>query len=234
MTTGCNGGWLTDPKAYFFADVIGRAEGSPAPDWKQVLESLPARGMGINPKPGEIQPPDAPFYGITVMIDAGGNARGRIWLPTNVPVMHDGNAWYTHEFQVIADGPTPGSFVWAWIDKGGAPYSPHACDNGTVPPKPPIEPPSSDLEDRVARLESAVVDLTAIVQQHKELFDHLVVAGQTAARSLPVFGSHSHGIRERVVDGRTLPASREVDIEEPVGTFYVVVNGKKFPVLYQP
>jgi hypothetical protein len=61
------------------------------------------------------------------MIDAGQNARGRIWLPTDVPVMHDENAWFTHEIQVIADGPTPGSMIWAWIDKGGAPYAPRPC-----------------------------------------------------------------------------------------------------------
>ena len=126
QVSGCVNGVLADPRAYFFS-LIGRTEGSPAPDWKAVLESLPGRGMGINPKPGEIQPANAPHYGITVMIDAGNNARGRIWLPADVPVMADGNAWFTHEIQVIADGPTPGSMVWAWIDKGGAPYAPRPC-----------------------------------------------------------------------------------------------------------
>ena len=86
QVSGCVNGVLADPRAYFFS-LIGRTEGSPAPDWKAVLESLPGRGMGINPKPGEIQPLNAPHYGITVMIDAGNNARGRIWLPTDVPVM---------------------------------------------------------------------------------------------------------------------------------------------------
>jgi hypothetical protein len=124
--SGCVNGVLADPRAYFFS-LIDRTDGSPAPDWKAVLESLPGRGMGTNPKPGEIQPQNAPHYGITVMIDAGQNARGRIWLPTDIPVMQDGNAWFTHEIQVIADGPTPGSFVWAWIDKGGAPYAPRPC-----------------------------------------------------------------------------------------------------------
>jgi hypothetical protein len=124
---GCVNGVLADPRAYFFS-LIDRTEGSPAPDWKTVLESLPARGMGINPKPGEIQPPNAPHYGITVMIDASQNARGRIWLPSDVPAVQDGIAWYTHEIQVIADGPAPGSMVWAWIDKGGAPYAPRPCE----------------------------------------------------------------------------------------------------------
>ena len=130
QVSGCVDGVLADPHAYFFS-LIGRTDGSPAPDWKAVLESLPGRGMGINPKPGEIQPLNAPHYGITLMIDAGGNARGRIWLPTDVPTVdHNGNQWFTHEFQVIADGPTPGSFVWAWQDKGGAPYAPRPCQQG--------------------------------------------------------------------------------------------------------
>ena len=85
QVSGCVNGVLADPRAYFFS-LIGRTEGSPAPDWKAVLESLPGRGMGINPKPGERQPLNAPHYGITVMIDAGNNARGRIWLPTDLPV----------------------------------------------------------------------------------------------------------------------------------------------------
>ena len=127
--SGCVDGVLADPRAYFFS-LIGSSEGSPAPDWKAVLESLPGRGMGTNPKPGEKQPLNAPHYGITVMIDAGGNARGRIWLPADVPVMADGNAWFTHEIQVIADGPTPGSMIWAWIDKGGAQYAPRPCQQG--------------------------------------------------------------------------------------------------------
>ena len=121
--SGCVDGVLADPRAYFFS-LIGRTEGAPAPDWKAVLEALPGRGMGVNPKRGEVQPQNAPHYGITVMIDAGGNARGRIWLPTDV---QEPGGWFTHEIQVIADGPTTGSFVWAWIDKGGAPYAPRPC-----------------------------------------------------------------------------------------------------------
>ena len=110
---------------------------------KAVVESLPGRGMGINPKPGEIQPQDAPHYGITVMIDAGGNARGRIWLPTDLAQTDaNGNRWFTHEIQVIADGPSQGSFVWAWEDKGGPPYAPRPCQQtaggGTGAPGPDV------------------------------------------------------------------------------------------------
>jgi hypothetical protein len=74
--------------------------------------------------------------------------------------MHDGNAWYTHEYQVIADGPTPGSIVWAWQDKGGAPYSPHVCDSSTPPPEPQPEP-DTDHEERIQALEDRVKALTA-------------------------------------------------------------------------
>ena len=162
--SGCVNGVLADPRAYFFS-LIGRTEGSPAPDWKAVLESLPGRGMGTNPKPGEIQPQNAPHYGITVMIDAGGNARGRIWLPTDVPSVDDnGNRWFTHEFQVIADGPTPGSFVWAWQDKGGAPYAPRPCEQGgtvggSAAPSPAVTTGGSaaqSLEARIQALEGLV------------------------------------------------------------------------------
>jgi hypothetical protein len=125
-------GRLADPQAYFFADMIKRPEGSPADDYKDVLRGLIAQGMGTNPRPGEIQPPNAPFYGITCMCSSGTtDPRGRIWLPTTSPVVVDGNAWYTHEIQVIANGPTPGSFVWAWTDKGGGPYEARPCEGGT-------------------------------------------------------------------------------------------------------
>ena len=141
QVSGCVNGVLADPRAYFFS-LIQRTEGSPAPDWKAVLESLPGRGMGTNPKPGEIQPQNAPHYGITVMIDAGGNARGRIWLPTDLAQTDgNGNRWFTHEIQVIADGPSQGSFVWAWEDKGGPPYAPRPCQQttgGTGAPNPVV------------------------------------------------------------------------------------------------
>jgi hypothetical protein len=169
QVSGCVNGVLADPRAYFFS-LIGRTEGSPAPDWKAVLESLPGRGMGINPRPGEIQPQNAPHYGITVMIDAGGNARGRIWLPTDVPSVDDnGNRWFTHEFQVIADGSTPGSFVWAWQDKGGAPYAPRPCPQGSAPTP---TPDPQQGEDDLRPLEVRIQALERLVSaQAKEIAD---------------------------------------------------------------
>jgi hypothetical protein len=158
-------GVLADPRAYFFS-LIQRTEGSPAPDWKAVLETLPGRGMGINPKPGEIQPQNAPHYGITVMIDAGGNARGRIWLPTDLAQTDsNGNRWFTHEIQVIADGPSPGSFVWAWEDKGGPPYAPRPCQQTAAAPSGggAVPAPSGDFVIDLRPLEARIQALEKLV-----------------------------------------------------------------------
>jgi hypothetical protein len=178
QVSGCVDGMLVDPRAYFFS-LIQRTEGSPAPDWKQVLESLPAKGMGINPRPGERQPMNAPHGGITVMIDAGNNARGRIWLPTDLPQTdHNGNQWFTHEVQVIADGPTPGSFVWAWEDKGGPPYAPRRCPQpgGTTPTPTPIPTPDENGGDMV-------IDLRPLEARIKAL-ERLVAAQADAIADL--------------------------------------------------
>ena len=127
-------------KTYFF-QYIKREIGAPANDWKAVLESLPQQGFFTNPKPGQIMP-SSPHHGISIMIDAGGNARGRIWLPTDTYTTdQNGNQWYTHEMQVIADGPVAGTFVWAWQDKGGAPVRPF--EGSTTEPT-PIPPPVVD------------------------------------------------------------------------------------------
>jgi hypothetical protein len=139
-----------------FFNIIQRQEGTPASDWKAVLENAHyVKGVPKNPVPGD-RGINAPFNGLTIMIDAGGNARGRVWYYTSFSTIVDGNEWFTHEYQVIADGPTPGSFVWAWIDKaGGAPRCP-----GAEPPDPPdpgpVDPPKPDLGhvEILQRLES--------------------------------------------------------------------------------
>jgi hypothetical protein len=157
----------TPYREYFFPtlglDAAGqpRVVGGPADDWAQVLGALPFQGYGVNPKSGEKQATNAPHHGITIMIDAGGHARGRIWLPTDVPVMHEGNAWFTHEIQVIADGPTAGTFVWAWQDKGGAPVRPFVADSEPPPvvTQPPVvtePPPDAEHEERISALEGKV------------------------------------------------------------------------------
>ena len=126
-------------RAYLF-NQLGAREGDPAPNWKVQLETLTQLNppFGKNPPPGQVTPADAPHHGITIMIDAGNNARGRIWLPTDDYVESGGNKWYTHEMQVIADGPS-GGIVWAWQDKGGA--SVRSFSGGAV--QPPIQPPPS-------------------------------------------------------------------------------------------
>ena len=181
QVSGCVDGMLTDPRAYFFS-LIQRTEGSSAPDWKAVLESLPGKGMGINPRPGERQPRNAPHGGITVMIDAGNNARGRIWLPTDLAQTdHNGNQWFTHEIQVIADGPTPGSFVWAWEDKGGPPYAPRPCPppSGTNINTNINTNTNTDTDTDIAQGENMVIDLRPLEARIKAL--EQLVATQAAA-----------------------------------------------------
>lgn len=90
-------------EAYFFG-LINRTKGSPANDYETVLNGLKDQGMKVNPTPGEVPQVSWPFYGMSVMIDAGGHPRGRIWLPTPTP---DANNYYTHEIQVIGDDPNP-------------------------------------------------------------------------------------------------------------------------------
>jgi hypothetical protein len=188
-------------KTYFF-QYINREVGGPANDWKQVLESLPQQGFYVNPKPGQVTP-SSPHHGISIMIDAGGNARGRIWLPTDTYVENDGNRWYTHEFQVIADGPTPGSFVWAWQDKGGAPVRPF--DPVVQPPINPIPPvvvpPTQcnceaklrDLQEQIDRLDSLMVMTADALVRTNEKFGKLIAVGNTKSRTGPFgLGSHFH------------------------------------------
>jgi hypothetical protein len=163
---GCVNGVLADPRAYFFSQ-IARQEGWPANDFGPVLKQLAVNGMGVNPRPGERQSQTAPYFGITVMIDAGGNARGRIWLPTDLP---ETNGYYTHEIQVIADAPG-GGLQWAWIDIGGAPYAPRPC-SGSAPPvvvEPPVvtTPPSDGVLEAIASLRKQIENLQQALEELK-------------------------------------------------------------------
>jgi hypothetical protein len=188
---------MEEYKTYFFK-YINREVGAPANDWKAVLESLPQQGFLVNPKPGQVMP-SSPHHGISIMIDAGGNARGRIWLPTDTYVTDpNGNQWYTHEMQVIADGPMNGTFVWAWQDKGGAPVRPF---DGVTPVPPPVvvPPPVScnceekflAIKDEIDSLESKVADLALALIATNEKFSKLTVSGNTDGRT-GVFGLGSH------------------------------------------
>lgn len=186
---------MKDYQNYVFS-IIGASLGANANNWKAALESLVNdHGFGINPQPGQVQPLDAPHHGITIMIDGGGNARGRLWLPTNEPTVDDnGNRWFTHEIQVIADGQVPGSYVWAWDSKGGnapRPFTP------TVPVEPPIEPPpSSGLEARVFLLERDVATLQADVRRFGLIAAKALGVAQDAAKhgdAVQVTGSMALG-----------------------------------------
>jgi hypothetical protein len=172
---GIVNGVCVDPRSYFFY-LIGRPEGSGANNWKQVLEGLHASGMRKNPTPHEHPTADA-FYGITIMIDAGGNARGRIWLPTAQP---DALGYFTREVQVIADAPggVHGvDFVWAWEENRGAP--PYAPVNAPITPPitPPVVPPgvptTSLLEQALARIEFIEQDLLDLRDLAELLVDEL-------------------------------------------------------------
>jgi hypothetical protein len=209
-TIGCVNGKLEDPQAYFFfllSQITGKTEaaGLPCPNWKANLELLPSLGMQVNVQPGAPIPADAKHYGICIMIDAGGNARGRCWLPTEQHTTDgNGNKWFTHEMQVIAE--RAGVMYWAWDDKGGPPYVARVCDSGSQPPNP--NPPPSQLEARVEQLENVVKALTENTvegfRKVSERFENLVVPQtQTEGKSLPVFGTHSHTVKpQKVVDGR--------------------------------
>ena len=93
-------------EAYFFG-LISRTKGSNANDFNTVLMALVNQGAKVNPAPNEVPQESWPFYGIAIMV-SGGEARGRIWLPTATSYVGGGNVWYTHEIQVIADAPATG------------------------------------------------------------------------------------------------------------------------------
>jgi hypothetical protein len=115
---GCSGGRLQDPKAYFFA-LIGRAEGSPAPDWAAVLAA-----SGIPDGYGPFQLPNyGVHYGITQQMGFSG-PRGVVYLPTAAP---DDLGYYTRQILVVEN--YPANPTWAWIDRfaGGPAYAPGPC-----------------------------------------------------------------------------------------------------------
>lgn len=189
---------------YIFNQMLGFDPSN----WKAALESLPRRGFGINPKPGEITPLDAPHHGISIMIDAGGNARGRVWLPTDNSVTSDGNEWFTHEFQVIADGPTPGSFIWAWIDKGGATVRPFVqvpsveqpgatggVQAGPTPPPTGAQQGNSKIDDLITAVREGDA---AIIAKLDELKVSVIKAAGDVTKVLPtLLGGGLFGRREQ-------------------------------------
>lgn len=123
-------GILVDPQPYFFW-LIQRSPGQSAADWVPVLTNS---GIPEGYAP-YVKPVWNETYGLTQQIGADG-VRGRLFLPTAQP---DPLGYYAHPIDILADGATPGTLVWAWKDTlGGPPYVPVTPEGGTMPnPQPP-------------------------------------------------------------------------------------------------
>jgi hypothetical protein len=153
--------------AHYYYNLIHRQMEQPADDWHAVMSReyfwngtmmrIP-KGVG----PGVQLPSDAPFYGLTQQWREGDGPVGRLYLPSPHP---DNNNFYTRQIQYIRrvnpDGVTP-THVWTWEYKDGNEYAP-ICEGET-----PVPP--SDLEKRVAALETSYADLdrrvTTLEQSH--------------------------------------------------------------------
>jgi uncharacterized membrane protein YgcG len=88
---------------YFF-QITGQKIGDPANDFNAVLMDLVSKGAKVNPGENEKPQTSWAFHGLAVMV-SGGEARGRIWLPTAESYIGAGKVWWTHEMQVIRDAP---------------------------------------------------------------------------------------------------------------------------------
>jgi hypothetical protein len=138
--------------------------------------------------PGILQPPDAPFFGLTQQYSGG--PKGRIFLPTDVP---DDLGYYTRCLQYLDDAvgtyeksKTPVSasstgLVWSWYWVAGQEYAPvtGADGGGTVPPD------TSALEARVTALEEVSAAMG-------EEMDDLVQRVTKIEHAL-MDGLHAHG-----------------------------------------
>jgi len=130
---------------YFYA-LIGKVLGTPANDYEVVLaRAYPWDGQmlmippGVGP--GIMQPPDAPFFGLTQQFS--GVPKGRVFLPSNQP---DANGFYTRADQYLDDAAQTYSkskkavsssaqgLVWAWYYVDGHAYAPVQPGDGSQPP----------------------------------------------------------------------------------------------------
>jgi len=138
---------------YFFK-LIQRVPDTFANDFVAVMDmQYPWNGRMMQipenvPGPGQQLPADAPFYGITQQVRAGGISAGRIWVPAAVPQTDEnGHQWYTRYIQVIKDKPGGQQgidLLWTWKYESGNAYVP-ICGDTPVPP--------TELEARVKALE---------------------------------------------------------------------------------
>lgn len=122
---GCQGGKLTDPRAYFLSLVAGQ---SPT-DYRNVMARIDA---------------DLLKYGIWQQRTSGGEIRGRLFLPYAAAGYVPRDPFYEHAVDVVSNNP-PG---WVWEDRGGPAYVAFPC--GQPPPPPP--PPPTDVEGILRRL----------------------------------------------------------------------------------
>ena len=136
-----------EARGWYFAG-IGRTQGAPANDWAAVMA---ASGLPPGYGPGIVPNASMPFFAFTNMVGSSNEQRGRIFLPTAVP---DPNGYYTRQIQVIADGATPGTFVWSWTYISGHAYAPVQGADGGGGNGGTGGGDTSALEARVAELES--------------------------------------------------------------------------------
>jgi len=153
-------------KDYWFG-LIGKREGDPADDYRQVMQRLIDQGMQVNFVPEEQAKhnPDATFRGIKIVKDGNGTIRGNIQVPAH---QRDDNGYYTHEFLVIRDRvqgqpPFVGPFDWGWHDRGGGTL--YLLDEGSgggeQPGGPGTTPPAGGMtpEQVQAMIDAALVPI---------------------------------------------------------------------------
>jgi hypothetical protein len=156
-------------KDYFFS-LIQRTPETYANDFVAVMDmKYPWNGQMLQipeniPGPGQRLPSDAPFYGITQQVRAGGVSAGRIWVPAAVPQTDEnGNQWFTRYIQIIKDKPFGQQGVdllWDWKYESGNAYVP-ICSGSNPGPGPGPNPDCCEelaaryvaLEERVTKLE---------------------------------------------------------------------------------
>lgn len=172
MSSGCQNGVLAIPEQWFW-NLIGKRPGDPADDFNEVLKALDLKAA---PGPGA-PASDPKHYDITSWIDAAGNHRGRLSLPTAVP---DELGYYTHTIQYVEDDPArPGKLRWTWQHLGGPPYAPRPCQDGpgsTLPSDPnnPLSAQVKSLQGDVKALSGALLDLAQHVDRQWSAFDKIV------------------------------------------------------------
>lgn len=197
-------------EAYFYT-LIGRVYGEPATNWEAVMEAAyPWQGHQLNIPPGVgpgiMQPPDAPFFGLTQQYSGG--PKGRIFLPSNTA---DENGYFTRCLQYLDDAvgtystskkqvtASSSGLIWSWYWVAGHEYVPVTEADGPAP--------DDSLEARVTALE-------AVTAAEGEEQDDLVQR-VTVIENLLANGLHAHGpINLPIVleEGPSLRCKGDIDV----------------------